>query len=87
MDFLPVFMRLTGRPALVVGGGEVAARKAALLLDAGAIVTVVSPEVCVTFDEWIQEDRITVIQREFQSTDITDQALVIAATDKSCGYS
>ncbi|RTL04772.1 MAG: siroheme synthase, partial [Lysobacterales bacterium] len=48
MDFLPLFLRLTGRPALVVGGGEVAARKVALLLDAGAEVRVVAPELGTT---------------------------------------
>ena len=83
MDFLPVFMRMTGRPALVVGGGEVASRKTALLLDAGAIVTVISPEICVSFDEWVQDARITVVQRAFQPEDVTDQALIIAATDNT----
>jgi uroporphyrin-III C-methyltransferase/precorrin-2 dehydrogenase/sirohydrochlorin ferrochelatase len=35
MDYLPVFLRLDGRPALIVGGGRVAARKVAWLVRAG----------------------------------------------------
>ncbi|WP_134608404.1 NAD(P)-dependent oxidoreductase, partial [Pseudomonas aeruginosa] len=43
MDFLPLFHSLQGRLALVVGGGEVALRKARLLADAGARLRVVAP--------------------------------------------
>jgi uroporphyrin-III C-methyltransferase/precorrin-2 dehydrogenase/sirohydrochlorin ferrochelatase len=43
MEFLPIFLRLGDRPALVVGGGEIAARKVALLRRAGARVTVAAP--------------------------------------------
>ncbi|MFV1997885.1 MAG: NAD(P)-dependent oxidoreductase, partial [Acidiferrobacterales bacterium] len=39
MDFLPIFLNLKHRHCTVVGGGEVAARKVALLLQAGAEVT------------------------------------------------
>ena len=44
MDYLPIFCRLDNKPVLLVGGGEVAARKARLLLDAGARQTLVAPE-------------------------------------------
>ncbi len=43
MDYLPVFLRVSGQPVLVVGGGEVALRKAEWFLKAGAQVTVVAP--------------------------------------------
>ncbi|MFX5374029.1 NAD(P)-dependent oxidoreductase, partial [Acinetobacter baumannii] len=45
MHTLPLGFRLDGEPCLVVGGGEIASRKVALLLRAGARVTVVAPEV------------------------------------------
>ncbi|MGH8277905.1 MAG: precorrin-2 dehydrogenase/sirohydrochlorin ferrochelatase family protein, partial [Steroidobacteraceae bacterium] len=44
MDYLPVFLRLRGRATLVVGGGEVAARKVDWLLRTGARVTLVAPQ-------------------------------------------
>ena len=43
MDYLPVFLRLEGKPVVVVGGGEVAARKVERLLKAGARVRLVAP--------------------------------------------
>ena len=42
MDYLPIFMNLKGKAATVVGGGEVAARKVALLNQAGGQVTVIA---------------------------------------------
>src|SRR5690606_8450000 len=44
MDYFPLFLRLSSEPVLVVGGGDVAARKIELLLRAGAKITVVAPE-------------------------------------------
>ena len=43
MAYIPIFLDVTGRECVVVGGGEVAARKVESLLEAGARVTVVSP--------------------------------------------
>jgi len=81
MEFLPVFMRLTNRPALVVGGGEVAARKVALLLEADAQVTIVSPEVGPSLQEWLAEGKVEILQRPFATEDVQHQSVIIAATD------
>ena len=48
MDYLPLFFKLTGQPCLIVGGGEVAARKTETLRQAGGLVTVVSPRLTET---------------------------------------
>ena len=79
MDFLPLFHKLQGRPALVVGGGEVALRKARLLADAGASLRVVAPEVRGDLRELAGE--AGVFLREYASADLQGVALVIAATD------
>lgn len=83
MDFLPIFLDTKQKPCLVVGGGEVAARKVSLLLKAQAEVTVVSPRLSRELAEWHEDGKITHITREFEDTDIEQPVLVIAATDNS----
>jgi uroporphyrin-III C-methyltransferase/precorrin-2 dehydrogenase/sirohydrochlorin ferrochelatase len=81
VDFLPLYLDLKQRPCLVVGGGPVAARKAALLVDAGARVTVIAPELAQEVAEMMTDGRCSHLAREFRDEDVSDQALVIAATD------
>jgi uroporphyrin-III C-methyltransferase/precorrin-2 dehydrogenase/sirohydrochlorin ferrochelatase len=81
MNFLPVFMNIRDRPCLVAGGGEVAARKVALLLQAGARVTVTAPTLAPTLRALRDEQRITHHPRPFTPADLDNCALVIAATD------
>ena len=50
MDYFPIFLNLRSRRSLVVGGGQVAARKVALLRRAHARVTVVAPQLCATLE-------------------------------------
>lgn len=81
MNFLPVFMNVRERRCLVVGGGEVATRKTALLRDAGAQVHVVSPQLEPQLQAWLDEGLVSHRAGEFEVSDIEDVALVIAATD------
>jgi uroporphyrin-III C-methyltransferase/precorrin-2 dehydrogenase/sirohydrochlorin ferrochelatase len=81
MDYLPIFLKLTGRPCVVVGGGEVAARKVGLLLDAGAKVTVIAPEVCATLAELAARGRVVHHAHSFDHVALDAAAVVIAATD------
>jgi len=80
MDFLPIFLDIKQRPCLVVGGGEVAARKVALLLQAGASVTVVAPALGTTLAALHREGRIKYLARAFLADDLDRHYLVIAAT-------
>lgn len=82
MDYLPIFMRLTGEPCLVVGGGAIGARKAELLLRAGAKVTVVAEQAGVRVEAMHREGRVTLIARRFIAADLEGKRLVIAATDQ-----
>ncbi len=81
MDFLPIFLDIRSRPCLVVGGGEVAARKVELLMRANAAVTVVALEIGRSLVRYRDAGRITHHARAFQPADIDACALVIAATD------
>jgi uroporphyrin-III C-methyltransferase/precorrin-2 dehydrogenase/sirohydrochlorin ferrochelatase len=80
MDFLPTFLDVREQPCLVVGGGEVAARKCALLLRAGARVTVLAPELSAAFDADLAAGRIAHRAARFRDEDLDGVALAIAAT-------
>ena len=80
MDFLPIFLDVRGAPCLVVGGGEVAARKCALLLRAGARVTVLAPELSAAFDADLAAARIAHRAARFRDEDLDGVAVAIAAT-------
>jgi ATP sulfurylase len=71
----PVFLKLAGRRALVVGGGRVAAAKAESLLRAGAEVTVVAPEIRVE----LERPELTLVRRPFETGDLDGAWLVVAA--------
>ncbi|HSM97861.1 MAG TPA: siroheme synthase CysG [Gallionella sp.] len=78
MDFLPVFHNIKGKLCLVVGGGEVAHRKASVLVDAGAKVRVVAPELSESFSDL---PAIEHIQARFEAKHLDGATLIIAATD------
>jgi precorrin-2 dehydrogenase/sirohydrochlorin ferrochelatase len=79
--FYPAFIDLENRTVLVVGGGVVAERKVEMLLETGALVTVVCPQITEQLDAYSQSNRITVRQRGFIPSDVDGASLVISATD------
>lgn len=81
MDYLPVFMDVKGQRCLLVGAGEVASRKAALLARTGAYLVVVAPLVRDEVRDLVTNHQGEIHQRAFQDTDIDDVSLVVAATD------
>lgn len=82
MDYFPIFLRLANEPVLVVGGGEVAARKIDLLLRTAAKVTVVAPELIGSLAAKVAAGSITYVAGEFQPDYLDGMRLAIAATDK-----
>jgi uroporphyrin-III C-methyltransferase/precorrin-2 dehydrogenase/sirohydrochlorin ferrochelatase len=81
MRYFPLFLDLAGKPVLLVGGGEVAARKFSLLFAADAKVTVVAPALGHEMSASLSRAEFAHIAREFSSADIDGQWLVVAATD------
>ncbi|MBS0376309.1 MAG: uroporphyrinogen-III C-methyltransferase [Proteobacteria bacterium] len=81
MRYFPVFLDLAGRWVLVVGGGEVAARKVALLRESGARVRVVAPALGASLAAACAAGEIEHHAREFVAGDVDGVRLVIAATD------
>lgn len=81
MEYLPLFVDLKSRSCLVVGGGDIAARKAGLLLKAYASVTIVAPKVSASMKSLIDNDELTWLNTVFSSDILAGNILVIAATD------
>ena len=81
MDYFPLFCKLEGRDCLLIGGGEIAERKARLLLEAGAKLTVNALEFNPQFICWQEQKQIVLVQSEFKTQLLDNKWLVIAATD------
>lgn len=84
MDFLPLFHRVSDQHALIVGAGPIAARKAQLLLEAGAKVTLVAPEIsrAVQGIKEQHEEAVTVITAAYAPEHLSGHQLVVAATNQ-----
>jgi precorrin-2 dehydrogenase len=81
MAYYPVCLEMAGRRCLVVGGGPVAERKVAGLLETGARLTVVSPSATARLHDWARADRIRLIRREYEASDLAGHSVVFVATD------
>ncbi|MEB8479335.1 siroheme synthase CysG [Cronobacter malonaticus] len=81
MDHLPIFCQLRHRACLLVGGGDVAERKARLLLEAGAALTVNALAFAPQFEAWAEQGMLRLVQGEFNASLLDDCWLAIAATD------
>jgi uroporphyrin-III C-methyltransferase / precorrin-2 dehydrogenase / sirohydrochlorin ferrochelatase len=81
MSMLPIFLKLTGRRCLLVGGGTVALDKVSSLLKTGMQLRVVAPNAHSDICQLAAEGKLEWIQRAFESSDLDGNTLVIAATD------
>jgi siroheme synthase-like protein len=81
MPLFPLFVELEGRPCVVFGGGAVAERKVTALLDARAVVTVVSPALSPALAALASIGRIAHVPRRYVAGDLAGAALAFAATD------
>lgn len=79
----PIYISLYNKSCLIVGGGLVAERKVSNLLDYGANVLVVSPQVTPVINDYAEKGLITLIKRTFKPDDLEDMFLVFIATDNS----
>ena len=81
MQALPIFLKISNRPCVVIGGGDVAMRKVSMLLKANAAITLCSPEICHALQELVSAEKIKFVQANFAPNQLQGACLVIAATD------
>jgi siroheme synthase-like protein len=81
MGFYPIFVDMSGRRCVVIGGGAVAQRRIEGLLAAGARVTVVSPAITDTLMKLVAEGTIRHVARIYEAGDLAGCNLAFVATD------
>jgi siroheme synthase-like protein len=79
--YYPIFLDIEDRPVVIIGGGEVCARKAETMMKYGARVTVVSPELTPEIETWAREGKLVVRRKHYEAADLGEANIVIASTD------
>src|SRR5436305_1626112 len=81
MSLFPIFLKLTGRPCIVIGAGKLGESKIESLQVANARVTVIAPCASERIVAMAEAGDITWHQREYETGDLAGQFLAVAATD------
>lgn len=79
--YYPIFLDISKKPCLVVGGGKVAERKVRILLKFNGSIKVVSPRISSPLRELAEKGRIDILLKEYEANDLNGVALVFAATN------
>jgi len=82
-EFYPLFLKISGKRCVVVGGGQVALRKVKALLEHGASVEVISPDPCPQLNKLAESGEVKLLRRRYQAGDLQEALIAIAATDDS----
>jgi len=81
MNTFPLFFKLEDRKVLIVGGGEVALRKADLLSRAGACITILAPDISHELQALLTDSKHEFIYENYNKTYMSGARVIIAATD------
>ncbi len=81
-SYYPIYLDITGKRCVVIGGGDVASRKVDMLLDCGAQVEVISPVLCPELDTKVANGTVKATLKEYKHGDLKGVFVVIAATDE-----
>ena len=75
----PLFVSLSGKTVTVVGAGKIASRRIKVLLEYGARIRVIAPQICEEIRAL--SGSLEIIEREYEGGDVSGSFMVIAATD------
>ena len=77
----PIFIDVEDHDVVIIGGGEVCARKAETMMRYGARVVIVSPEFTPEIEGWAKDGKLALRRKRYQSGDLDGASIVIASTD------
>ena len=80
-EYYPVYLNLAGKQCVILGGGTIAQGKIAALRDAGAVITVISPQATDGIKRAAQRGQVTLRQREYRPGDLEGAFIAVAATN------
>ena len=81
--YYPIFLNISGKRCVVIGGGQVALRKVRTLLEHGASVQVISPDLCSELNQLAEKGEIHILNRDYRAGDLKDAFVAIVATDNT----
>jgi siroheme synthase-like protein len=79
--YYPIYLDIENRSVVIIGGGNVCARKAETMMKYGASVTVVSPEFTAEIEKWAGEGCLRTRRKKYDASDLDGANIVIASTD------
>jgi precorrin-2 dehydrogenase/sirohydrochlorin ferrochelatase len=79
--YYPIYLDIENRDVVIIGGGNVCARKAETMMKYGARVTIVSPEFTDEIEKWAGEGCLSLKRKEYDASDLEGANIVIASTD------
>ena len=79
--YYPIYLDIENRNVVIIGGGNVCARKAGTMMNYGARVTVVSPGFTGEIEKWAREGCLKLRRKTYDESDLDDANIVIASTD------
>jgi len=82
--YYPIYLDIEDRDVLIIGGGNVCARKAETMMKYGARVTIVSPECTEEIEQWAAQNVLAIRRKTYEEADLEGASIVIASTDDPC---
>jgi precorrin-2 dehydrogenase / sirohydrochlorin ferrochelatase len=79
--YYPIYIDIENRDVVIIGGGNVCARKAETMMKYGARVTIVSPEFTGEIEQWAREGCLALKRKTYDHSDLDGANIVIASTD------
>lgn len=82
--YYPIYLDIEDHAVLIIGGGDVCARKAETMLRYGGRVTIVSPAFTDEIEQWAGAGRVALRRKRYDESDLDGASIVIASTDDQC---